>query len=238
KDDVLGRLLAIEQLANKRDKETVGKLKRALNNDPFYGVRTEASRALRSIHSDEALEALLDSTKQSDARVRRQVMADIGGFFRDTAYDTASRALDQEKNPDIVSTEIRALAGYAKPEVRPMLLKFLESESFRNELADAAISAMRLQDDPAYIAPLLDTLAKREAAFTSFGFARGLGALAYLARNEEKKENVREFLSRYINHKKRTVQLASLGALGTLGDPRAIATLDKYATASKETPER
>jgi len=59
-----------------------------------------------------------------------------------------------------------------------------------------------------------------------------------LARNEEKKENVREFLSRYVNHKKRTLRLASLSAFGTLGDPQAIAVLDKFATASKDSPER
>src|SRR5947199_1761073 len=79
RDDVIGRLLALEQLAAKKDKETVAKLKQALNGDPFYGVRIEASKALRSIHSDEALEALLESTNQSDARVRRHAIADLRG---------------------------------------------------------------------------------------------------------------------------------------------------------------
>ncbi len=89
KEDAIGRLLAVEQLSAKADKETVAKLKERLNNDPFYGARLEASKALRSIHTDEALEALLTSAKQSDARVRRQVVEDIGGFYRETAYETA-----------------------------------------------------------------------------------------------------------------------------------------------------
>ena len=41
-----------------------------------------------------------------------------------------------------------------------------------------------------------------------------------------------------MNHKKRSVQLADLRALDTLGDPRAIAVLEKFATASKTSPER
>ena len=237
-NDVLGRLFAIEQLSNRRDKESVAKLKQALNNDPFYGVRIEAGRALRSAHSDEALEALLASTKQPDARVRLQVMVDIGGFYRDTAYQSAQQDLEVEKNPAILSTEIRNLAGYAKPEVRSVLLKYLASESFRNRLADAAIGAIQSQDDPAYIAPLLETLGQREADFTTGGFAQGLRAVAYLARNEEKKDTVREFLLRYVNHKKRTLQLASINSLGTLGDPQAIAVLNKFATAAKDSPER
>ena len=186
--DAVGRLLALEQLSAKKDKETVARLKERLNQDPFYGVRVEASRALRSAHTDEALEALLASTGQPDARVRRQVVDDIGGFYRDTAYAAARQTLASEKNPDILGEAIRAIGGYAKPEVPETLLRFLNSESYRNELADDAIAAMRLQDDPAYLAPLLDGLTRRETGFTSRGFGQGLRALAYLARNEEKKD--------------------------------------------------
>jgi aminopeptidase N len=238
KNDVVGRLLAIEQLADKRDKEAVARLKQTLNNDAFYGARLEASRALRSIHTDEALEALLASTKQSDARVRRQVVADLGGFYRNTAFEVARNTLEHERNPVILAEAMDSLGGYSKLEVRQLLLKSLDSNSYRNELAVAAIGAMRAQDDPAYIPPLRDILVRREAEFTSNGMIQGLGTLAYLARNEEKKDSVREFLVGYVNHKKRTVQRAAINALRTLGDPKAIAVLDKFATASKESPER
>jgi len=238
KTDSIGRLLAVEQLAEKKDKESVAKLKKTLNEDAFYGVRIEAARALRSIHIDEALEALLDSKKQSDARVRQQVISDIADFYRDTAYQSVVETLDKEKNPDITSSALRGLGGYAKPEVHDALIKFLNSESYHNELAVAAIGGMRSQDDPAYIAPLLENLSKRGEAYTSRGFAQGLSAVAYLARNEEKKENVRQLLVDHVNDKKKTVQRAAISALGTLGDPQAIAVLQTFASASKETPER
>ncbi|MGA2863926.1 MAG: M1 family aminopeptidase [Verrucomicrobiota bacterium] len=236
KEDTIGRLLAIEQLAGRRDKEAVALLKQALKGDAFYGVRLEASKALRAIHSEDSLAALLDATKQSDARVRQQVIADLGGFYSETACAAARQVLDREKNPDILATAARNLACYARPETRELLLKLLNSKSYRNEVADAAIAAMRLQDDPVYVAPLLETLSQREADFTSHGFAQGLEALAYLARNEEKKDQVREFLLRRLNDQKRTVQLGGLNALGTLGDPKAIAALDTFATAGKGRP--
>lgn len=236
--DMVGRLLAIEQLANKRDQEAVAQLKQALNNDAFYGVRMEASKALRTIHSDEALEALLASTQQSDARVRYQVAGDLGGFYRDEAYEFARLTLERENNPDILATALRGLGSYAKPEAREALLKFLNADSFRNVLADAAIAAMRQQDDPAYLTPLLETLPRREAEFTSHDFGQGLSTLAYLARNEEKKDRVREFLTGYVNHKKRTIRVAGINALGTLGDPKAVTVLETFANASKESRER
>jgi aminopeptidase N len=236
--DVIGRLAAVEQMGEKKDKATVAKLKEALNNDAFYGVRVEASRALRSIYTDDALEALLASTKQSDARVRRQVISDIGDFYRDTAYESARKSLESEKNPVIVAEALASLGGYAKPEVRELLLKFLASTSYRNELANAAVGAMRSQDDSAYVTPMREALSRRESEFTTGGFSQGLNALAYLARNEENKNEVREFLVLHLENKKRNVQRTAINALRTLGDPKAIGVLEKLATASKDSPER
>jgi aminopeptidase N len=238
REDVMGRLLAIEHLADKRDQGTVLKLKEAINNDPFYGVRVEAAQALRSIHTDDALEALLASTHQPDARVRLQVARAIDGFYRDTAYASARNTLENEKNPAILCANIVALAKYAQPEVKSLLIKFLNSASYRNQLAVAAIDAMRSQDDPAFIAPLMETLRQREADFRTWGFASGLHALAYLARNEEKKDAVRQFLLGYVNHKKERIQVAAIKALGTLGDPGAIAVLQTFANAAKAAPQQ
>ena len=97
---------------------------------------------------------------------------------------------------------------------------------------------MRAQDDPAYVSPLLQTLSDRTAELPTRVFAQGLGALAYLDRNEDKKDAVREFLIGHVNDKKKFVQRSALTALGTLGDPRAIAVLSTFATGAKDSPER
>jgi aminopeptidase N len=236
-NDVAGRLLAIEQLSTKHDKQAVAHLKQALDNDEFYGVRLEASKALRSIHSADAFDALLASTAQTDARVREQVVSDLAGFYRDAACKAALATLESEKNPGIVAAAIRALGPYSKPETRELLLKYLDSDSFRNSLASAAVEAMHAQDDPTYIAPLLASLPKHETNYTSRGYAQALGTVAYLARNEENKDDVREFLIGYVNSKKSSLQIASINALGTLGDPKAIGVLETFATTSTESPE-
>jgi HEAT repeat protein len=62
--------------------------------------------------------------------------------------------------------------------------------------------------------------------------------LAYLGRNELKKDAVREFLVARVNDKRQRVQLAAIAALGTLGDPRALDVVERFSTASKESPER
>ena len=237
-NDVMGRLLAVAQLSGRKDHESVAKLKERLNQDPFYGVRLEAANALRATHTDEALEALLSSAKQADARVRRQVLDDIGGFYRESALAAARQSLTNEHNPDILAEAISILSAYAGPDTRETLLRFLNSESFHNTLADAAIRAMRAQDDPAFVTPLLENLEKREAAFTTWGFTEGLATLAHLARNQENKDQVREFLLRRTSHKKGRIERTAIRALGTLGDTKAIAVVEAYARAAKDSPER
>jgi HEAT repeat protein len=170
--------------------------------------------------------------------VRNAVIAALAAFYNPAASQAEIKSLSSEKNPDIQAQAIRGLANYAKPEVRDLLLPLLQSHSYRNSLADAAIAAMRVQDDPSYLAPVRQTLEQRRDDFTSRGFANGLDTVAFLARDEEKKDEARQFLSTYVNDKNSVIRLGAIRALGTLQDPRALPVLQTFANASPETPEQ
>ncbi|TAN37575.1 MAG: hypothetical protein EPN23_04825 [Verrucomicrobia bacterium] len=236
--DVVGRLLAAEQLDSERDLTTVAKLRDALQHDSFYGVRIKSSEALRKIHSDDALEALIASLTQSDARVRNAVVGDIAEFFHPRACAALRGVIEHERNPAILATALKALGPYHQPDIAKTLLMFLQRESHHNQLADAAIAAMRAQDDPAYITLLRAALKEREDAFSRGRFAEALNALAYLARNEKNRDEVRDFLAGYLNHKREQFQIAAIAALGALEDPKAIAVLETLAHTAKETPQQ
>ncbi len=236
--DVVGRLLAAQLLAGKKDSETIAKLKAALNSDAFFGVRARAAKSLREIHSDDALEALCASLAQPDERARAGVVESLAGFFHPRAAGVLQQVIAQEKNPAIVATALRGLGAYHQPAIRDLLLKYLESDSYRQQLAEAAFDALRAQDDPAYIAPLRKMLARREAAFTSRGFGAGLEALGWLAHHEKNRDEIRHFLAGYLNSKREPVQLAAMRALGALEDPQAIALLQSFAGVAKESRQQ
>ncbi len=59
-------------------------------------------------------------------------------------------------------------------------------------------------------------------------------ARSLLTRNEDDKDAVRKFLTGQVNSKKKSVQLAAINGLGTLGDPKAIGVLETFASASKD----
>jgi aminopeptidase N len=238
KDDVAGRLLAVAALKERKNHAGAAQLKTALNHDAFYGVRVEAASALGSIHSDESLDALLASLEQKDARVRNAVISALAGFYNPAARDAEIKSLSTEKNPGIEAQAVKGLANYASPQVHALLLPLLDTHSYRNSLADAAIAAMRAQDDVAYVGPIRQTLEQRRGDFTSRGFVSGLDTVAFLDRDAEKKDDVRQFLSSYVNDKNSVIRRGAIKSLGTLQDPKSMPVLETFANAVKDTPEQ
>ena len=92
--------------AKKKDAGTVEKLNTALTEDPFHGVRMAASKALREIATEPSFEALVKAKEQDDARVRRQVVGDVGSFYKPGALAFLKKVLAGEKNPSVRSAAI------------------------------------------------------------------------------------------------------------------------------------
>ena len=236
--DALGRLQAVELMAKRKDATTRDKLKHALQNDPFYAVRLAASKALRGIGGDDAFAALTDSTDQPNAKVRQQVISDIATQYNPEALAALKQSLAGEKNPSIRARAIGGLTGHDDKAARALIDEALGSASFRHQLADAAVSALRKQDNPANLAKVRNALENDGTKFTTRGYANALGALGHLARNQKKKAAIRKFLVGHVNHPKRRVALAAIDALGRLGDPKALAVLDKFTGAAEDDPAR
>jgi len=137
--------------------------------------------------------------------------------------------LKREKNPEILAEAIRYLGRYRDKDTRRLLIRYLKSESYRNRLAGAAVSAIHMLDEASYIGPLRKVLRQREQEFTSGGFAGALNTLAHISRDEEDKTEVRNFLAGYVNHPKRRIQAGAMRALGTLGDPKAIPIVETFS---------
>jgi aminopeptidase N len=127
---------------------------------------------------------------------------------------------------------------YHEPNVERTFLKYLVSDSYHNRLANAAIEAMRAQDDPKYIPDIRNALKAHEKSFTTPGFAQGLEALGYLARNEKEKDAHREFLASFLNDKREGIQIGAISALGLLEDPKASSLLQPFAASLNDSPQR
>lgn len=230
-DDAIGRLLAATSLGGRKDQDSLDRLGKTLVGDPFHGVRIEAARALAKTRTREAFEVLATSLDQEDARVRDEVVAGLTGFYSESAYATLHEQVTKEKNPDILADALAALGKYPNDEVRPLLLAALDRESFRNRVASAAIQALRLSPDPSLAGPLREHLAAKAADYRTGDYGRALDVLAVVSKkaDEATREETRRFLLGFLDHPKEGLRRASIGALGTLGDPRSIGALRTFA---------
>ncbi|MEI6714171.1 MAG: M1 family aminopeptidase [Verrucomicrobiota bacterium] len=236
--DMVGQLLALEQLSDKPDKEAVGKIQGALLNAEYYQVRIRAAEVLRQARSAEALSALQGALTQSDARVRNAVVTALGGFYDKAALGTLLKVAREEKNPGIVATALKALGPYPDAEVKDVLIGALSRGGYRERIADGAIQGMRKQGDPGYVKPLMEFVKARGADLPSAVLASGLETLGSLERFELKKDDVRGLLSEYVTHPKEGVRVAGINALGNLEDAKAIALLETFSGASREKAEK
>ena len=84
-------------------------------------------------------------------------------------------------------------------------------------------------DETQFIRPLSKELKALNEDWPRWRFAQALDTLAYLARDEDDKTEVREFLTGYVNHADRNIRAGAIRALGTLGDPKAIAIIQTFA---------
>jgi aminopeptidase N len=225
--DVVGRLRAVKALEKKKDKKTVARLKETLNGDPFHGVRRAAAIALGRIRTEEAFTALADSLEQDDARVRLAVVEQIGEFYRAESLARLQDVLADEKNPAIISAAILNLGRYHGEQTREAVTEALRTRSYRHEVSAAAVRAIRRLDDASYIPDLMAMLRDADEVF-SRRIAGGLMTLARIARDEDDRTEVREFLAGYVNHPHRGVAGAAIGALGALGDPKAIPIIETF----------
>ncbi|QDV73338.1 M1 family aminopeptidase [Botrimarina mediterranea] len=234
-DDMIGRLLAAEALGEKDSKAATKALAAALGEDKFYGVRIAASKALGEQGTDDALDALLAGREQSDARIRLQVVEDIGKFFDTKAYEVLNAVVANEKNPDIVAAALSGLAKYPEAAAGEAIAKALDSESFQNQLAIAAARALGKRRDPALAESLVKALRDRRFELPGRRYGEVLVGVGRVGRELEDKTIVREFLAELLQDPVIAVRLGAIEGLGELGDKRAKPLLgDLAATSGKE----
>jgi aminopeptidase N len=236
--DMMGRVWAIEELQKKGDKKTVAALKTRLNEDAFWGVRVEAAKALREIHTDGARIALLESLDQENDRARQAVVKALGGFFHESVPEVMMTLLEKEANPMIASDLIKALAPYGSEEVKAVLLAQLNVDGFKQYRSNAAIAAMRGQVDPAYIPAIAAKLKSSGSRYESRDYGMNLKALATLSKHQEDRSQTRDFLVEHLTDPRDGIMIAAVQALDSLGDPKALAALQTFDVGEREAAKR
>ncbi len=228
-DDVIGRIDAAKELAKLGTAEAVGALKDAVLHDAFWGVQNEAARALGSMRTSAARDALLACVKVRHPKARRGVVAGLGEF-RD---EQAAAALEQIVRKGDRSYYVEAQAGLALGQTRsPRAFAALadvamKKESMNDVIRCNALAGMaELRDERALPVAIEWTRRGRSnpvrAAATSV-----LGKLAKLG--DRAKELAYDRLVELLQDEWLRVRLNAIAALVEINDTKALPELGRVA---------
>lgn len=237
-NDPIGRLIAVEALGRKEDRRSLDLLRDTLQKDPLHAVRVEAANALRTIHTDDAFEALKASLEQPDPRVRIAVLRALNGFHREALATLAPQVATRETHPEARIAAIRLLGNPSVPDGTRILTESLNLPSFRDSIASAALESLRRREDPTAVPAILAFIRDKAPTLPTDVQGDALEALGWLHRDADDKSTVRSYLASRTQDLRPRIRREAITALGNLGDPQAIPLLETFANGTRKGPEQ
>jgi aminopeptidase N len=225
-DDVVGRIEAARELAKLGTREAVDALKDAVMGDAFWGVQNEAARALGSIRSEIARDALLACMKVKHPKARRGVVQALGQFRHDAK---AAAALEQVLRKGDESYYVEGAAAHALGQTRaPTAFETLRDvamtkESQNDVIRASALNGMtELRDERAL--PIAVEWTRRGKSNSVRGIATlALGKIGQLS--DRAKDDAYDRLVELLPDEWLRVRLNAIAALADLKDTRALGEL-------------
>ena len=241
--DILGRIEAAEQLAEKKEEKSRVALIQALNNDAFWAVRASAAKALAQQGSEQGQEALISALQTLDpvqfSRVREAIASALGTFQapeRRELAEKSAQALRSILEQGDVSYMVEASSAEALGKTRvagtvDFLQRFLERPSWMSVVQRAIFRGLGCSGEDRVVDILAAYLNNTtNALYLRLGAAQGLlqaGSNPHLY-SEAARQRAVHALSESVKHDTwGPARAAGARALATFGDRSAIAALEQ-----------
>ncbi|MEP7146382.1 MAG: M1 family metallopeptidase [bacterium] len=130
--------------------ESLQLLEGSLNNDLFWGVRTEAAKVLAKNFIIDRTSSILKNSydKQSDSRIKREILKALGNSGRTEDADFIKNIIQSETNDYIVADGISALGkSLPKEEIYDAVIKFAFRAAHRSVIQNAVVNALNSIDN-------------------------------------------------------------------------------------------
>src|SRR5262245_54656004 len=234
----LSRLMAVEELSKQAHPEAVAALEQALKKgSEFWKVRSAAAEGLGKMQTEPALRALVRAEKEGLAQPRALagLLQGLGGYtVSREAHVAVLKYTQGQKSLDVETAAISALARMrASPELVEKSLEVLQAAAqkpTRRAVRGAAFRALTALDDPRTFATVLKLAQPGQSDELRGQIIRILGRLG---RHDGLRDRARTALTAWLDDPDRSAQEAAAFALGALGDPRAIADLERVRGSAR-----
>jgi aminopeptidase N len=227
-DDVVGRVDAAKELSKLGTPEAVAALSKAVRSDKFWAVQNEAARALGSIRTTAARDALLPLLKVRHPKARRGVVAALGQFRHD---ETAAAALEQVLRKGDASYYVEAAAALALGQTRAskafdVLSKVaMRKESQADVIRSSALAGLADLKDERAIPIAVEWTQRGKSNPVRGAAAFALGRMGTLG--DRAKDQAYDRLIELLPDAWLRVRLNAVAGLAEIKDTRAIAELNR-----------
>ncbi len=227
-DDAVGRIDAAKELSKLGTQEAVDALKEAILKDKFWGVQSEAARALGAMRSEIARDALLACVSVKQPKARRGVIAGLGQFRHD---DKVAAVLEGILRKGDASYYAEANAAQSLGQTRTakafdVLSKVAMKKESQNDVirSQALVGLADLKDER--VLPIALEWTKLGKSNPVRGTATAiLGRLGQLS--DKAKSDAYDRLVELLSDDWLRVRLNAIGALAELKDTKAIGELSR-----------
>jgi aminopeptidase N len=122
----------------------------ALANDNFYGIRTEAAKALGKVKGDIARDALLAGLSQENAKVRRACATALGNFEHDAKVQNGLKKKHSEGDISyfVESSVLSSLSKVLDEPPVDLLIAALDKPSHRETIRLTALQQLAKSSNP------------------------------------------------------------------------------------------
>jgi aminopeptidase N len=234
----LARLMAAEALAGQPSPEAVEALGQALGDESeFWMVRRAAAASLGRMQTDPARGALLGAERRGVANPRALagLVAALGTY---TASPDAHAAVlgyaEGHKGLEVQAAAVLALGRLrGGPDLVARSVRALETAArkpARRAVRQAALQALGALDDPR---PFEAVFALAQPGGDDELRDRAIAALGRLGRRDAVRDRARAALAAWLDDPDESAQAAAAAGLGELGDPRAVADLERVQASGR-----
>ncbi len=225
----IDRGYAARALGAKGGPKAMAALTTALTSDPFWAVRGTAAAALGTLRGDDARDALLAAlAAEPHPRARRAIVKAIGELRGSAAAATELVELIERGDPSyfVEAEACLALGRLRAPEAPAVLRRAATRESYLDVIRSHCWRGLAEARDDSAIDLLIEATGWGRP---SQGRRAAISALAQLGKGRRDRDGVRirEQLEDLLDDRDFRVTMSALEGLGVLGDPGAVAALER-----------
>lgn len=227
--DVAPKIKACDALStHANDPKAVQGLKDALLKEKFWGVRRAAAKALGTLKTGEAREALVSGFKDKHPKVRRIVADALGNYKTEETAKDLGKLVKEDRSDYVAAFAASAIGKTYSAPAFDLLLGALKRESHNDVVMSQALSGLAELKEARGLDVAWEYSRSGKHMFARTSALKAMGRLWEFA-SKEKQARALDYLLECLNDPSHHIRAATLEALAAINDPKALTALAKQA---------